>query len=158
MEQVMPHLHDTIPFYKEQSKLAKREKQIMLEDFSAEKHAVLLGVSSASFAEGIDLPGVFAAIIVVGIPLQQPDLETQELIAYYNARFSKGREYGYVYPAFTKTIQSAGRCIRNEKDRGVLVFLDERYAWPMYLKCFPNDWKLKLTKDYQTEIEKFCKA
>ncbi len=145
--------------FEEQPNMQKNDKEALLEAFKKYKNsgAVLLGVSSASFAEGIDLPGVFKAIIVVGIPLQPPDLETQELIKYYDARFSKGREYGYVWPAFTKTVQSAGRCIRSEHDKGVLVFLDERYAWPSYLSCFPSEWQLKIKKEYKAEIEGFFK-
>ncbi len=143
--------------FEEKQGLQKHEKEDLLERFSSYSTALLLGVSSASFAEGIDLPGVFKAIIVVGIPLQVPDLETKELIKYYDARFERGREYGYIWPAFTRTIQSAGRCIRSEDDRGILVFLDERYGWPSYIKCFPADWDLKISRNYKEEVGNFFK-
>jgi DNA excision repair protein ERCC-2 len=74
---------------------------------------------------------------------------------YYNQKFGKGWDYGYVLPAITKTLQNAGRCIRSEKDRGAIVFLDERYAWPQYRKCFPQDWNLKITQDLKAELEEF---
>ncbi len=141
-------------FY-EQSKLTKQEKQDLLNRFSKNKSAALLGVAAGSFGEGIDLPGVLKCVIVVGLPLDRPDLETKELIKYYDQKFQKGWDYGYVMPALTKTMQNAGRCIRSSKDRGVIVFLDQRYTWPSYFKCFPSDWKLRITLDYIKKINEF---
>ncbi|MBT3985830.1 ATP-dependent DNA helicase [archaeon] len=133
----------------EDSGLTKEEKGDLLERFKGYKDqgAVLLGVAGGNFAEGIDLPGDYLkGVVVVGLPLGRPDLETQELINYYDKRFSRGWDYGYVFPAIIKTMQSAGRCIRSEKDRGIIVFLDERYVWRTYLQCFPKDWKIKIEK------------
>jgi len=77
------------------------------------------------------------------------------LIRYYDARFSKGWDYGYVFPAFTKALQSAGRCIRSETDRGVILFVDERYAWDRYYSCFPKDMTPKMTAFYAEAITDF---
>ncbi len=141
----------------EKSNLTKQEKEEMLERFKEYKKdgACLLSVTSGSFGEGIDLPGVLKSVVVVGIPLPKPDLEAKALINYYNNKFGKGMEYGYIFPAFNKALQSAGRCIRSSKDRGILIFLDQRYVWPMYSKCFPSDWDIKVTKDYTTQIDNF---
>ena len=54
-------------------------------------------------------------------------------------------------------MQNSGRCIRSETDRGIIAFVDERYAWESYRKCFPNDSNLKVTKNYLEEIDKFFK-
>jgi len=139
----------------EESLMNKAEKMDFLERFKKYNSAVLLGAAAGSFSEGIDLPGVLKCVIVVGLPLSQPDLETKELIKYYDNEFGKGWDYGYTYPALNKTIQAAGRCIRSETDRGVIVFLDERYAWDNYLKCFPKDWNPKITKLYMDRIKGF---
>ena len=64
-------------------------------------------------------------------------------------------DYGYIFPAITKTLQNAGRCIRSETDRGVIVFLDERYLWNRYFKCFPKDWKMRATVNPSAEIRDF---
>ncbi|MBD3361409.1 DEAD/DEAH box helicase [Candidatus Woesearchaeota archaeon] len=141
--------------FNEQPRLTKEEKQELLDKFCKYKNAVLLGVAAGSFGEGIDLPGVLKSVIVVGLPLDRPDLETKELIKYYDNKFSKGWDYGYIMPALTKTMQNAGRCIRTEKDKGALVFLDERYTWPNYFRCFPSDWNLKISIDYLEEIKGF---
>lgn len=138
--------------------MSKSEKVIMLEDFKSykDKGAVLLCASSGNYGESIDLAGNFLnGVIVVGLPLAKPDLETQEIINYYDRKFEKGWDYGYVLPAIIKTVQNAGRCIRTETDRGAVIFLEERYSWPRYLQCFPKDWNLRITKEPEQIVRNF---
>lgn len=145
----------------EQPCLAKEGKKKILENFKKhkDKGSVLLATTSGSFGEGIDLPGdLLKAVIIVGIPLTKPDLETNQLIKYYDEKFGKGIEYGYILPTITKVMQNAGRCIRSETDRGVIVFLDQRYIQPTYRKCFPADWDIKVSLDYKDDIRKFMKS
>ncbi|HII89163.1 TPA: ATP-dependent DNA helicase [Candidatus Woesearchaeota archaeon] len=138
--------------------MTKQEKTEFIERFKQYKNtgAVLLGAITGSFGEGVDLPGdLLKGVIIVGLPLQTPDLETKQLIAYYQQKFGKGWDYGYILPAFQKTLQGAGRCIRTETDRGVVVFLDERYAWPMYGRCFPEEYQVHVSQYPIEEIEEF---
>ncbi len=138
--------------------MTKDDKEDMIERFKSysKSGAVLSAVASGSFGEGIDLPGdLLKAVVVIGLPLQVPDLETKELINYYDSKFSKGWDYGYVLPAITKVLQNAGRCIRSETDKGVIIFLEERYAWPQYKRCFPKDWDTVITMDFQNRIRDF---
>ena len=93
-------------------------------------------------------------VIVVGLPLAHPDLQTKETIKYYEMKFGRGWDYGYIYPAMSKCIQSAGRCIRSEKDRGVVIYLDERFAWQNYFICLPREG-LIVTKNYAKLLEEF---
>ncbi len=134
----------------EKQGMLKEEKEKLLASFKSYKDsgAALLAVSTGSFGEGIDMPNVLKAVIVVGLPLQKPDIEARLLIEYYDDKFGKGFEYGYVLPAITKCLQNAGRCIRSETDKGAIIFLDERYAWQNYLQCFPDDWDIEIDLDY----------
>ena len=144
-------------FY-EAREMNKEEKEKLLNEFKANKEngSILLAVASGSFGEGIDLPGDFLkGVIIVGLPLVKKDLATQELIRHYQEKFGKGLRYGYTYPAFQKCLQNAGRCIRTENDKGVIIFLDERFAWPMYKECFPQEMNIKITKYPVQEIEDF---
>ena len=144
--------------FSERAKFTKEEKEDFLEAFKKYKDsgAVLLGVISGNFSEGVDLPGDYLkCVVIVGLPLQKPDLETESLIKYYDDRFRKGWDYGYLLPAFNRTLQSAGRCIRTETDKGVVVFLDERYAWNNYFRCFPPNWDIKITLLFDRMIEDF---
>jgi DNA excision repair protein ERCC-2 len=144
------------PFFLEQAKMTKQDRKGLLEEFR--KHrlagAVLFATSAGSFGEGVDLPGdLLNCVVVVGLPFKVPDLETKELIKYYDKKFGKGLDYGYILPAVARVLQNAGRCIRSETDRGVIVFLDERYL--MYRHCFPKDWNLEVSTDYSSRILKF---
>ncbi|MAF51329.1 MAG: hypothetical protein CMH64_04540 [Nanoarchaeota archaeon] len=146
--------------YYEQKGISKQEKDILLENFKKDKNqgAVLMAVSGGNFSEGIDLPGdLLKAVVVVGLPLSRPDLETTELINYYDNKYSKGWDYGYTIPAMQKTIQAAGRCIRSETDKGVIIFLDERYSWENYYKCFPPDFNIHTTMLPLKRIGEFFK-
>lgn len=138
--------------------MTKQEKTETLEKFKAYKEtgAVLLGASSGSFGEGIDIEdNILKCVVVVGIPLERPDLGTQELINYYDKKFGRGWDYGYIMPAIIKCLQNAGRCIRSETDKGVIIFLDQRYIWESYFKCFPKDSNLRITKEPIDRIREF---
>ncbi len=143
----------------EHQEMNKTEKEEVIKSFRRYQltGACLLAVVGGSFSEGIDLPGEeLKGVIVVGLPLGRPDLETKALIEYYDKKFGKGWDYGYVFPAFNKAIQTAGRCIRSATDRGVIIFLDERFTWPQYYRCFPSNWKIKVSVNHYTEqIQKF---
>lgn len=144
----------------EKRDMNKEEKHRLFRKFSKLKDegAVLLGVIGGSFGEGIDYPGsLMNAAFVVGLPLKKPDLETKAIIDFYDYKFGKGWEYGYSFPAMNRAIQASGRCIRSKEDRGVVLFLDERYLWSNYRKVFPPDMSLKQTKAPWQEIAEFYK-
>lgn len=142
----------------EQPNMNSSQRNEMLEKFKSynKSGAVLLSVIGGSFYEGVDLPGdLLKCVVIVGLPFQQPDLKTKELISYYDKKYGKGWDYGYVFPAFNKTLQSAGRCIRSENDRGIVVFLDERYAWNNYKKVFPTDTHIQTVQEPVRIINSF---
>ena len=145
----------------ERAEMVKKEKAELLDEFrrSKDKGAALLGVSAASFAEGIDLPGdELRAVVVVGLPLARPDIKTRALIAYYDQKFGRGWDYGSTFPAINKCLQAAGRCIRSETDKGMVLFLDQRFIWPNYFKCLPEDWGIDVVKSYREKVSGFFGA
>lgn len=158
-DKVAERLEDRADFaiFREDRGMDKQEKEDFLDRFAAKSDdgAVLLGVVGGSFGEGVDFPGdLMSTVMVVGIPLQRPDLETKALIEFYDDRFGKGWDYGYNYPAINRALQAAGRCIRSSEDRGVVVFMDERYTWSKYRKALPPE-DYKVTKAPWTEIGAF---
>ena len=143
--------------FMERPGMTKEDKEDMLKEYRQYKEigAVLLGVAGGSFGEGIDLPGDYLkCVVVVGLPLGRPDLETKHLIEYYNEKYGKGWDYGYILPAITKVFQNAGRCIRSETDKGVVIYMDERYGWPSYARCFPED-EVEVSEDLVGDIKTF---
>ena len=57
----------------------------------------------------------------------------------------RGFDFAYLYPGMNKVLQSAGRVIRTEKDKGVILLLDERFLGSPYQEIFPREWN-----QYQT--------
>lgn len=148
--------------FSEKPGLSKHEREEMLEEFKSYQNkggAVLFGVSGGSYSEGIDLPGDdLIGVIVVGLPMTKPDLETQSTIDYYDKLFKRGFDYGYMFLAFNKVLQAAGRCIRTENDRGVMIFLDERFIWKNYYRCFPTYLDIFVeSENYVDKINSFFK-
>lgn len=144
----------------ESQNMSKEQKESLVEEFKSHSKdgALLFAVISGSFSEGIDLPGeLLQCVIIVGIPFGRPDLETKELIKYYDENYGLGVFYGYIFPAMNKVIQAAGRCIRTEKDRGAIIFLDERFSWKLYNQFFPKDWNVITLPNYENAIKEFFK-
>ena len=141
----------------EKSEMSKEDKEIFLNGFKEEREigGGLLGVAGANFAEGIDLPGnLLNGVVVVGLPLGKPDLKTKEIIKYYDNKFNCGWDYGYIFPAMSKCIQSAGRCIRSGTDKGAIIYLDERFAWQNYYSSLPREG-LIVSNDYAKMLKEF---
>ncbi len=117
---------------------------------------VLLAVSGGSISEGLDFPGDYlSCAIIVGVPFAKMNIYSNALINYCEKKFRKGWDYAYNAPAINKAMQAAGRVIRTETDRGVCVFLDERFGEDRYKKFFPKDFTAKHTKEPAKEVEEF---
>lgn len=96
------------------------------------------------FAEGVDLPDERlsgAAIISTGIPQVNPEAEL--LRELYDDGFEGGTDAAYTYPGFRRVLQAAGRVIRTETDRGVVLLLDARYGAEKYLELMPAHWRVR---------------
>ena len=102
---------------------------------------VVFAVQGGSFAEGLDYAGeMLIGAFVVGPPLPTYDLEREGMRAYYQKRYGTGFAYAYTIPAMAKAVQSAGRVIRSETDRGLIVLMDTRFLEEGYSESMPADW------------------
>lgn len=122
-------------------------KQTQTEEYLAKLKGtdptLLLGVQGGVFSEGVDFPGdMLIGAFVVGPALPNFDFEREQIRSYYEKRYGKDNafNYAYVYPAMAKAIQSAGRVIRSETDRGVIVMLDSRFLQNTYSATMPEGW------------------
>ncbi len=126
------------------------ERGAFLERFaeSPERSMLAFVVMGGVFAEGIDLPGeklIGAAVVGVGIP--QPSFEREVLRAMTEDDEGEGFRVAYVYPGIERVLQAAGRVIRTETDRGVVLLLDERYQAPEYRRLLPRFWRVRPAAD-----------
>ncbi len=152
---ISKHLDGTI--LEERRGASKKERASLLRAVESSPNGVLLGVSGGSFSEGVDYrKNSLKCVIIVGLPLEHPSLEVKALISYYDGRFpGRGWDYGYMFPAVGRAIQAAGRMIRSETDVGLAVFMDGRYTWKNYYKCFPPEMKFTITEDPAGVAKKF---
>lgn len=113
--------------------------------------AALFSVMGGRISEGMDFPAEQLEIaVIVGIPYPKPTARQKGLQRYYDIKFRKGWEYTVEAPAARKMLQSIGRLIRDEKDRGIAVVLDRRAA---RFKKYMRD--LTLTDDLLEEMDAF---
>ncbi len=102
---------------------------------------IVFAVQGGSFSEGVDYPGeMVIGAFVVGPPLPSFDLEREHMKQYYQKHYHAGFDYAYTIPAMAKAIQAAGRVIRSETDRGLIVLMDNRFVLPNYSRTMPRDW------------------
>ncbi len=113
-----------------------------LDQFSVQDKHTLVGfaVMGGIFGEGIDLAGerLSGAVIVgVGLPAITPQ---RDLIRSYFDRSDAGFDYAYRYPGLNRVLQAAGRVIRSDQDRGVLLLVDLRFGRADYRHLLPSHW------------------
>lgn len=125
--------------------MSEGEKQAFLAAFrNREDHTYLIGfcVMGGIWAEGIDLAGdSLIGAIVVGIGMPSLSYEREAMADYYEERYEAGKAYAYLYPGMNRVMQAAGRVIRREGDRGVIVLIDDRFRDPIYRKLIPGLWR-----------------
>ena len=109
------------------------------------------------FSEGIDLKNdCLIGSIIVGTGLPMICNERQILRKYFDENEKNGYDYAYVYPGMNKVLQAAGRVIRTDDDKGIIMLLDERFLNREYLKIFPREWDsfFSVNKNTITEVSK----
>lgn len=138
-----------IVLQKRSMSLTERDK--FLRQFREGRGDPLIGfcVLGGAFAEGVDLAGEkLIGTIIVGTGLPKISSELNLLKEYFDSTRENGYDYAYTYPSMIKVQQAAGRVIRSENDRGVVVLMDDRYTEPPILKLLPKHWKkIKFVSD-----------
>ena len=124
--------------------MGEQEREKFLEEFDRNRDNSLVGfcVMGGVFSEGIDLTADrLIGAIIVGTGLPQVCTIRISIKGYFDARGMRGFDYAYLYPGINKVLQSAGRVIRTETDRGIILLLDERFSQRQYRDSFPREWK-----------------
>lgn len=92
------------------------------------------------FSEGIDLTeDRLIGVIVVSVGLPQIGLEKDLIKYHFEEREKEGYHYAYTYPGMNKVLQAVGRLIRTEKDKGVILLIDDRFNSPLYSSLMPPE-------------------
>lgn len=123
--------------------MSEEEREEFLARFDADNAESLVGfcVMGGIFSEGIDLKGDrLIGTVVVGVGLPQISRELDVIRTYFDQNNGMGFEYAYQFPGMNKVLQAAGRVIRGESDRGVVLLIDDRFTAPRYRALFPAHW------------------
>ena len=137
--------HYDIEVVWQKSGMSEPEREAFLGLFSQRRETTLIGfaVMGGIFGEAIDLVGdQLSGVVIVGVGLPSISLEREIIRSYYSELKELGFEYAYIFPGMNRVLQAAGRVIRTETDRGVIVLIDNRFTTPVYRNLLPHEWQL----------------
>ena len=118
----------------------ERENFLRAFEMRREKSLIGFGVLGGIFSEGIDLTNEkLIGTLIIGTGLPQVCNEREILKSYFDQKGLYGFDYAYRYPGMNKVLQAAGRVIRTEDDRGVIL-LHERFQKEKGKEIFPKEW------------------
>ena len=142
--------------------MSAEEEASFLDAFSKDSGTYLVGfcVMGGIYSEGIDLAGdSLIGAVVIGIGMPSLSYEREAIAEYFEEKYEAGKQYAYIYPGMNRVFQAAGRVIRREDDKGVIVLIDDRFADPIYKKSIPTLWEgmqyVADAKDLRSELDKF---
>ena len=157
MKENYPNINISI----QESNMSEEEKEEFLSMFDEDNKETHVGfcVLGGHFSEGIDLTNdKLIGVIIVGVGMPQIGIE-RDIIKDHMKDSNKGFDYAYVYPGMIKVLQAAGRCIRTDDDKGVILLLDNRYSQRRYQSLFPYEWypnfRVRKSDDVKTLCERF---
>ena len=133
-------------------------KSIILNRFTQEKNALLLG--TMSFWEGVDVRGQSLSLVIIDrLPFGPPDDPVLQ------ARIKKMKKEGlnpfleYQLPKTILTLkQGSGRLIRDDNDRGVLMICDPRLVSKSYGKAIWRSLPPMTRSRDQEKVENFLRT
>ena len=142
-----------------------KERNEFIDAFKKNRDGYLVGfcVMGGIYSEGIDLAGdSLIGAVVVGIGMPAISYEREAIAAYFEDRYEMGKQFAYVYPGINRVLQAAGRVIRTEDDRGVIVLIDDRFDDPLWRSSAPTLWRgmryIGDAKALVSEIESFWRS
>ncbi len=137
--------------------MSEHERDAFLKRFDEDNSGTLVGfvVMGGVFGEGIDLTGErLSGAVIVGVGLPGICLERELIRKFFAEVYHAGFEYAYLYPGINRVLQAAGRVIRSENDRGVVLLIDQRFATRNYRGLLPSEWQLSwLRQENQLSLD-----
>lgn len=147
----------------QQNSMTEQAREEFLAQFeeTGNKSMVAFCVMGGIFSEGIDLTNDrLIGTAVVGTGLPQVCVEREIIMNYFKDKGVNGFDYAYRFPGMNKVQQAAGRVIRTQEDRGVIVLLDDRFTTRDYMNLFPREWndiKRVNLSTFKNYVDKFWK-
>lgn len=120
------------------------ERQRFLDAFfQGDESTIGFAIMGGIFGEGVDFAGdALTGAIVIGTGMPQPNEELKLMEAHYQRQGLNSFAFVSQFPGFTRVQQTAGRVIRSETDRGVVVLVDPRFKRFDYQQLMPEHWQV----------------
>lgn len=135
--------HPHVPIWLQARGMSEGERHEFLERFTLESQGIGFAVLGGAFGEGIDLPGArLIGAFIATLGLAQLNPVNEQLKQRMAVLFGAGYDYTYLYPGLQKVVQAAGRVIRSQQDRGVVMLIDDRFAERKVQQLLPKWWQL----------------
>ena len=141
--ELLHRLHPQVPLWQQSRGMAESERQAFLDQFTLSSQGIGFAVLGGAFGEGIDLPGArLIGAFIATLGLAQLNPVNEQIKQRMAALFGDGYDYTYLYPGVQKVVQAAGRVIRGQDDRGVVMLIDDRFAERKVQNLLPAWWQL----------------
>lgn len=123
--------------------LSEEERDAIIKEFETCKTTkVGFFVMGGVFSEGIDYIGnMLSGVMIVSVSLPMIGGYNEMLREHFDNNEINGFAYAYQIPGMAKVIQSVGRVIRSETDKGIAILYDDRFCYSDYRKMMPDSWK-----------------
>ena len=143
--------NDEVECIKQSEKMSEEERESFLSRFMSTKNALTDGLNQdltktlagfcvlgGIFSEGIDLrEDALIGSFIIGTGMPMVGFEKEVIKDFFG---EKGFDYAYRIPGMNRVLQAAGRVIRTEEDRGIVLLMDERFLDRSYQRMFPREW------------------
>ena len=138
------------------------EQQARIKELEHSAQSIGFAIQGGVFGEGIDYLGDrLIGTVIVGTGLPAMNWQADLVSEFFREHGKNGYEFAYKFPGFTRVLQSAGRVIRSEHDKGVVVLIDPRFKLNEYRHLFPKDWRMNFSANediLMDELRKFWRV
>jgi Rad3-related DNA helicase len=143
LQAVAAKLGTGFPMLVQQPEMSQKERrELLLRLQGARSPRLLLGVIGGSLAESVDFPpGLVRVVVVVGPGLPALSVENELLRYHYTENEEDGFLLAYLLPGMSAVLQAAGRLIRRETDRGVLLLVGGRFRSERFWPLLPAEYR-----------------
>lgn len=135
------------------------ERQAFRDTFSAAGRCVGFAILGGIYSEGVDFVGdSLLGAVIAGTGLSAVSTEQRLVQADYEQQGLDGFDHAFKYPGMTRVLQAAGRVIRSESDRGVIILADRRFRQMFYRELMPPLWNMQAVHnhaDISTKLDLF---
>lgn len=151
--------HPDIPTLAQGRDADPSERERFRQHFEQAGELLGFAILGGIYSEGVDFVGEsLLGAIVVGTGLAATSTENRLIQGDYEEQGLDGFEYAFTFPGMTRVLQAAGRVIRSEHDKGIVVLADRRFTQALYRDLMPPHWRPHLLRQHAllgTELQQF---